>query len=471
MRHRCHLLLTLLCLIAPAIPAMGQNQFQHWYFGQGAAIDFGNGSPVVVSGSMIYTNEGSATQSDAVSGDLLFYTDGVTVWDSSNVQMPNGFGLSGDVTTTQAALIVQQPGSDSLHYVFTVPADGALTDLRYSVVDMSLNNGLGDVAAKNIFIAAGDTVAEKCTAIRHCNGRDWWIIFHSIGNNHYLAWRLDSLGLSAFPVVSAVGTVITTDLNRGLGWLSGSNDATRLVLPSYSGGTVDIVDFDNATGLASNPILLTGFTKAYGTSFSPDDQLLYVTDDMSLAQFDLVSGNAQTIQASRIDIVTEANMMRAIRLGPDGKLYVAREWEAHLGVVNFPNTLGLGCTYDPLGVNLSPGSNSLGLPNTYSFAVANPCDTSVVAAAPPQGMGLKLAHLRPQPFTGTVQMEIHADFPCQATLAIADLNGRLVHSRQISLPAGWHGVHLDLAALPAGVYGLRVQTGDAQAVQRILKLE
>lgn len=463
----------LLCMVTFGIlasTATAQNQFNQWYFGMGAALDFNSGSPTAVSGAMIYTNEGSASIADATTGELLFYTDGVTVWDSTNTAMSNGFGLSGDLTCTQSAVIVQQPANDSLYYIFTVPADAAgLTDLRYSVVNMRLNGGLGDVSAKNLFMAAGDTIAEKCTAIRHCNGKDWWIIFHAVGNNHYLAWKLDSVGVSPYPIVSALGTTITTAQNSGLGWLSSNNAATKLVMPSYSGGTVDIVDFDNSTGTVSNAILLTGFTKAYGTSFSPDDQVLYVTDDMSLAQFDLSSGVAATIQASRVDIVTEANMMRAIRLGPDGKLYVAREWETYLGMVNFPNTLGFACTYNALGVNLSPGGNSLGLPNTYSFVVANPCDTAVVAVTQPQMTGLALENVYPQPFSSRLQLDVRVDAASLVGIEVWDLSGRKVFTFSSAMHPGVNHLNLRMQDVSAGMYLLRVSDGETVAVQRIVK--
>jgi hypothetical protein len=445
-----------------------QNQFSQWRFGQGAGLDFTSGSPVVVSNSMIYTNEGSASIADAATGTLLFYTDGVTVYDTTNTQMPNGFGLSGDVTTTQSALIVQQPSHDSLYYVFTVPSDAAgFSDLRYSVVNMNLNGGLGDVAAKNLFMAAGDTISEKATAIRHCNGKDWWIIFHAIGNNHFLSWKLDSTGLSPNPVVSAAGTVVTTAQNAGLGWLTSSNDATTLVSPSYSLGTVDLVTFHNDSGTVSNPIILSGFTKAYGTAFSPNDQVLYVTDDMSLAQFDLSSGVAATIMASRQDIITEANMMRAIRLGPDGKLYVAREWEGHLGMVNFPNTLGFGCTYTALGVALSPGSNSLGLPNTYSFTVANPCDPPVSAPDPDGIQGLALTQVYPMPFESKFWVDLHADAAGPVDIKILDLQGRLVHTATQELNAGMNHLPVQTHDLAAGIYILRISDGDTVLMKRV----
>jgi hypothetical protein len=461
--------LVLSTLLTPT--AFAQNAFNQWRFGQGAGLDFNSGSPVAVSGTMIYTNEGSASIADAATGDLLFYTDGVAVFDTTNTQMPNGFGLSGDVTTTQAALIVKQPAHDSLYYVFTIPADAAgMTDLRYSVVNMNLNGGLGDVAAKNLFMADGDTISEKATAIRHCNGKDWWIIFHAIGNNHYLSWKLDSTGLSSTPVVSGAGTVLTTAQNAGLGWLSTSNDATRLVNPSYSLGTVDIVTFHNDSGTVSNPILLTGFTKAYGTAFSPNDQVLYVTDNMSLAQFDLTSGVAATIMSSRIDIVTEANMMRAIRLGPDGKMYIAREWEGHLGLVNFPNTLGFGCTYNPLGVNLSPGSNSLGLPNTYSFALANPCDPPVAAPDPDAVAGLALTSVYPMPFESSFMVDLHADTEGNVAVQVLDLQGRLLYATSHAVQAGQNHFRIDAGELSAGIYLLRVQDGETVLVKRIPRM-
>ncbi len=343
--------------------------FNIWHFGQWGGLSF-NGPVTAIGGGQCVTTEGSASIADAT-GALLFYTDGVTVWDRTHTQMPNGFGLSGDVSTTQSALIVQRPGSTTLYYVFTVPADGALTDLRYSIVNMTLNGGFGDVvvASKNTLMAAGNTVAEKITAIKHCNNVDWWIVTHGLGNNSYRSWLLSAAGVSGAPVVSSTGTVITTALNRGLGWMTASHDGTKIVLPSYSGGTVDIVNFNNATAAVSGAKIMSGLVKPYGTEFSANDQVLYVTCDDQLKQFNASLATGALIQASQVILATEANMMRAIRMAPNGKIYVCREWDSFLGVINNPNTLGAGCGYNPFGIDLSVtgGFNSLGLPNNYKF--------------------------------------------------------------------------------------------------------
>jgi hypothetical protein len=439
-----------------------QNQFNFWYFGQGAGIDFNSGSPVALSGGMLYPNEGTASIADEVTGNLLFYTDGVTVYNRIHTVMPNGNALSGDVTTTQSALIVRQPGSDSLYYIFTVPPDDGLTDLRYSVVDMSLLSGLGDVTVKNILLGAGSGISEKATAIHHCNGTDWWIIFHGRGNNNYQAWLLDATGLSASPVVSSVGTVITTDLNRGVGWMAPSEDATQIAMASYSGSTVDIVDFDNENGIMS--LILTGFTKPYGLAFSPNDSILYVTDDMSLVQFDLSSGDSATIQDSRTSVITEANMMRAIRLGPDGRIYVAREWEAYLGVVNNPDVMGSGCGYVSAGFYLSPGSNALGLPNTYSLA-APQCFLGVADVMKPEAI-----RVFPQPASSVLYIEFVEERGEETELSLLDLNGREVicNTSIITLSKGRYSLLVE--SLPRGLYILQVTTGGSK-VRKIVSMQ
>src|ERR1051326_8074473 len=88
--------------------SFSQKQTNSWHFGTLAGIDFNSGSPVAINASVLNTNEGCSSACDA-SGILLFYTDGVTVWDKTNTQMPNGNNLDGDASSTQSALVVPVP--------------------------------------------------------------------------------------------------------------------------------------------------------------------------------------------------------------------------------------------------------------------------------------------------------------------------------------------------------------------------
>src|SRR6188768_434859 len=143
--------------------ASAQHEADKWFFGTFAGLDFFNGSPVVLSGSAMATNEGCATISDN-NGNLLFYTDGITVWNKTHQVMPNGTGLMGGISSTQSSICIPLPGSTTIYYLFTVDEVGGPNGFRYSIVDMSLQSGLGDVTTKNTLIQ--NTMTEKLTAVK-----------------------------------------------------------------------------------------------------------------------------------------------------------------------------------------------------------------------------------------------------------------------------------------------------------------
>lgn len=87
---------------------IAQNQANNWYFGVNAGLTFNTTPPSALTDGVVNTAEGSATMSDA-SGNLLFYTDGITVWNRNHQIMPNGTGLLGDPSAAQSAIIVPKP--------------------------------------------------------------------------------------------------------------------------------------------------------------------------------------------------------------------------------------------------------------------------------------------------------------------------------------------------------------------------
>ena len=81
-----------------------------------------------------------------------------------------------------------------------------------------------------------------------------------------------------------------------------------------------LYDFDNATGLLSNPTNLYPNSGPYGVEFSQESTKLYVTANQSVIQFDLEAANpAQTINT----VYNGFDFIGALQLGPDGKIYVA----------------------------------------------------------------------------------------------------------------------------------------------------
>ncbi len=176
----------------------------NWYFGNNAGVTFNSGAPVALTNGALLTTEGVATISDN-SGNLLFYTDGVTVYNRIHGVMANGTGLFGDVSSTQSAIIVQKPGSINIYYIFTSDNDVGPNGICYSTVDMNLSGGLGAVTFKNTSLYAPS--CEKLCVVRHCNNIDLWVISHDWNTNVFRAWSVNNLMVGNVQIWSSAGIV------------------------------------------------------------------------------------------------------------------------------------------------------------------------------------------------------------------------------------------------------------------------
>src|SRR5688572_22689525 len=86
-----------------------QNETTKWYFGNMAGLDFMTTPPTILTNGAMNTSEGCSSIANSA-GSLLFYTDGITIWDQNHVAMANGTGLLGSNSTSQSGVIVKKPG-------------------------------------------------------------------------------------------------------------------------------------------------------------------------------------------------------------------------------------------------------------------------------------------------------------------------------------------------------------------------
>ncbi len=349
--------------------AFSQGEANIWYFGQNAGLDFNSGSPVPLLDGQINTLEGCAVLSNNL-GQLLFYTDGITIYNRNHNVMQNGTGLLGHPSTTQSATIVPKPGNPNLFYVFTIDRGGFANGFRYSIIDLTLDGGLGGVTTdKNVLVYT--PTCEKISIVKHANNIDFWIVTHSFPGTTFYTHLLTSTGINSTPVVSNVGVFVpNNDPDHTLGYMKFSPAGNKVAVAHFILNTLQLFDFNNSTGALSNPITLidesiTGtLTNAlYGLEFSPNGEVLYVgrgLDDM-LFQFDLTAAN---IPASKFDY-TFVNYLipSALQLGPDGKIYIAHQQSAFLSVISNPNTLGIGCDIQEISVPLGGRLCLAGLPS------------------------------------------------------------------------------------------------------------
>lgn len=364
--------------------ADAQHRFDRWYFGLNAGIDFSQGAPTAVLDGQLSTLEGCATISDDATGDLLFYTDGVTVWDNTHTVMPNGQDLKGHWTSSQSALIVPTPGDPLRYFIFTSgagfyhTANDPNNGVRYSIVDLSLNGGKGDVTSKNIELIGRGDATEMLSATKHCNGIDYWVVAHELENSRFHAYLIDGSGI-ADTVSTDIGSVRSGDLGTQ-SMARFSPNGKMLVVATPGDRSLELFEFDNESGNLSNYQAIGTDYYYYGPEFSPDNTKLYSstlalsTENDFLYQFDLNAGSLTAIQQSRTILHTESGRWDGAQcqLGPDGKIYVSFISRQVLGVIENPNATGAAASYDHSGLDLGGRGTQYGLPNTISADFTTP---------------------------------------------------------------------------------------------------
>ena len=310
-----------------------------WFFGANAGLDFQGGSPKPITDGKLNTIEGTSSIADT-KGKLLFYTDGITVFDrngnpmklfvpgsstltSSTATSGTAVGqLGGNKRSTQSALIVPKPicnGCDYEYYVYTTSEVRGTRQLTYSIVDMRRNKGNGAVTQENIPVTPTSSTlgsTERSASVRKDKDTTYWVITHDYGKN---CFRINHLTKSptASEEVTCIGAAHDTPV-RGEGQMKfgpapvsttvtattgasgtptagtatagASNTAVRplaVVVPGdtttgkKSNNKVELFDFNVETGKLTGPTRTIDLgpapPKAYGVEFSPDGKSVYVT--------------------------------------------------------------------------------------------------------------------------------------------------------------------------------------------------
>lgn len=426
----------ILLLLSFPLFTFAQKQGNIWYFGDKGGIDFSSGVPVPLSnGQIAYGNgvnhmEGTAAISDST-GQLLFYTEGMHVWNKNHQLMLNGSGLLGNYSSTQSSLIVPDPGNpDRYYYLFTVSSgfccNGDISDgLRYSKVDICLDNQLGDIIPNEKNIKLVDTVTEKIAVTKHANGVDYWILTHKYNSNQFWALYLNASGITD-TVISSIGSVHDGGLGHTQGQLKFSNSGNKIAIGGSNGlNVLDLLDFDKSTGVVSNvkPIkkINNNNVSVYGVEFSSDDSKLYVNGLTSMGlmyasfvQYDLNAGggNIDSINASVYVIYKDTVGLIGpcgLQIAPNQKIYhVSINDQTKLSVINNPNVQGAGCAYQDQVLALSAGTKgSYTLPSFIAgFAYTNTltkCD--VVDNVSSLGVENEL-RISPNPFSKQLNIQI-----------------------------------------------------------------
>jgi gliding motility-associated-like protein len=346
-----------------------------WTFGINTGLDF-NKDPVQVFHPVINTDGTCASICDET-GKLILYTDGNKIYNSYFETIQNGV-VDLNHHAVQDGIILKDNTNKDIFYVFisqlVLKAAGVVQsiDLYCYTVDLSDPGKKGKVV-KTEKIQEGFFMG--MLGIRHKDKKSVWVVTEPNRDSLY-SYLLDSNGLH--PPVKNYRRPIKHDSTLGYLMLKASHDGKKIVetwacdglwnmFPSLT--YINMYDFDNATGLISNKLIIDSQlvypSKQYAhhafasSEFSPNDSLFYVTDfglnDSSgirgmiypLRQY---ARYAPDIKNSVKNLPLTGNS--GIQLGPDGRIYVSYLNAPYLSVIHYPNKPGLACHLVPKEIDL-----------------------------------------------------------------------------------------------------------------------
>ncbi|MDX9789372.1 MAG: T9SS type B sorting domain-containing protein [Candidatus Kapabacteria bacterium] len=364
------------------VTVAAQGEGNIWYFGQNAGLDFNTNPPTPLTDMPnsigTFSGEGCASISDA-NGNLLFYTNGEKVWNKNHQIMENGSDLFGHNSSTQSSVIIPYPSTynhteNRYDKYFLVTLDehaNGTNGTRYSIIDMTRNNGLGGVTHdKNIYLFGTTTTEKVCVAL-HSNGCDYWVIVKGVDNTIFYSYQISSSnGFNTMPVISI--TNVYTEPGIGQMKISPNNKLISCSVKSENYDGFYVLNFDNTTGILTQKFtdLSSGGylnDSQYGTSFSPDSKVIYRCDGNRMYQYDATVSTQADFMASKNTFTISSTLgLKSMQLAPDGKIYIAKPGVDNLAVINNPNIIGTGCNFVSNQQDLGGRMSLSGLPNMYN---------------------------------------------------------------------------------------------------------
>jgi hypothetical protein len=360
-------------------------------------LDFSSGSLVI---DTVQRNMNINSSNGVISdkqGNLLFYTNGVYIANASDNIMLNGTGLNPAQFTTnhthygltipQANLIIPFPEDSTKYYLFHETSDDALNTkssfyLYYSIIDMTLDNGLGGVVQKNTILLNDTFLVGKMTACKHANGRDWWLIKYEYQTGSVFKFLITPIGISGPQKqnlqairYNANGQVVFSKQGDKYAFYDTNKD-------------LDIFNFDRCNGNFHSRIHvdINDSAAAGGVAFSPSGRFLYVSSTSYVYQFDM---NAPNIAASQTTVAVwdtfyspippAATTYYLAQLAPDNKIYInCGNSTLDIHVINYPDSAGAACGFCQHCIHL-PAFNGFTIPNHPNYflgtLVGSVCDT------------------------------------------------------------------------------------------------
>ena len=426
-------------------------------------------------------------------GNLLMSSNGIFIADATGDTMMNGGGLNPNSFTDNfkqnglpigyANLFLPMPADSNKYILFHQTLSYTTWDspnIFYSIVDVSLNNGLGQVISKNN-IALSGSFGGGLTACRHGNGRDWWIV--AVSNDGSL---LHEFLLTPDTLIYTGVQNLSLQPNFGYaGQATFSPDGEKFVFRNgYVSGMywnlyLNLINFDRCSGIFTLDTVInySDSTIGYGTIFSPNSKYLYFSTSEHIYQIDTESPN---IGATFQTVATNDTFLSAppvfytnfylMYLAANGKIYISSSSSVlDLHEMDYPDSAGVDCNVNLH--NIHTNCFFIGVPNHPNYylgrLVGSACDTLTsvneivqhdfrFSISPnPNNGNFRIMYLLPQNKNGTLQ--------------IFDITGKEVYSQ--NLPPWSTLQFISVPKLSDGVYQCTITSNNQRVNKKLVVVE
>jgi hypothetical protein len=472
--------------------SQGRNSVYLLGYNAKARIDFtSNSYTISPDARQITFNDTQANIADE-NGNILMSSNGVFIADANGDTMLNGTGLNpgwgvnncpDGLCMSYANLFLPMPGDTSKYILFhqsaeiNSPVGLDALEIYYSVIDLSLNGGLGQVISKNN-IALSGVFSWGYAACKHANGRDWWIVamndvadgFHTflvtpdtlqyIGHQAFNVQKY-LYGFAGQPLFSPDGTKFAYGGSYGI---NGMNYLSSIAL----------FNFDRCSGVFSLDTVID-FSDSYisfASAFSPNSQYLYFASSEHLYQYDTNTGGLLPHQlVATNDIFASPNPpfytnFYLMYLAANGKIYISSGSSVkHLHEMNYPDSAGLAC--DVQLHNVFTNCFYIGVPNHPNYylgrLVGSACDTLTSINEIEHDFKFKIF---PNPNNGNFKIMYLLPQNKAGRLEIFDINGKVVYSQ--NLPQWSTLQNISLPKLINGVYNCIIVSGNERTNKKLI---
>jgi uncharacterized protein YxjI len=381
----------------------------HWYYGKYVGLDFSTGTPVLDyaarNNETIKSFEGAFTYSDD-QGQLLFYTDGVRLWNGNHVQINNSLftdifnnalpglntldicnGNQIDIQSHHGIIACPYPGHSNQFILFNATNGensspfGNFNLISYVIINLNLNT----VSLPNNLPAPPTdyTYSEGINLIPHCNGTDFWLIGMSYRYTlsapyPYIisSFLINNLGVSS-SFNNAYGTINFRPHNQPMNIKCNSKN-NKIIFNGINDNKLTLFDFNNSTGAIYNKIIITIpisnqntiLNSATFTNNNPNliDNIIYTTFDKATSEsfYNKTNLNFTSFQQFGTDLFSSISNSMYLQNGPNGNLYISRHninnyHDVSVGEVLNPNSLSP--TFNKINFNTTQQNCFIGNPD------------------------------------------------------------------------------------------------------------